>query len=144
MPDANGTFPARRLMSFLDDPDRRAYLLYYGSSPSGLALVRGVSRQTRVVGEFFVVRGVRRQRVGYEAALALLRLHPGWWEIPFQEENPGAARFWRRVATAAVEVAWREERRRVPGKPEAPPDVWITLDTRRLPRTNGSTDSGVN
>lgn len=128
VPDADGAFPVRRLLSFFNDPDRRAYLLYSGSTPAGFALVRGISEASRVVGEFFVVRAVRRQRVGHEAALELVRLHPGRWEIAFQEENPGAACFWRRVARTAVGNAWREERRPVPDKPEAPPDVWITLD----------------
>jgi predicted acetyltransferase len=34
------------------------------------------------VGEFFVVRAARRQRVGHEAAIELLRLHPGCWGSP--------------------------------------------------------------
>lgn len=129
MPAADGAFPARRLMSYFGDPDRRAYLFYSGSSPSGFALVRGVRDQPRVVGEFFVVRALRRQRVGHEAALELVRAHPGRWEIAFQEENPGAACFWRHVAMAAGGDAWREERRPVPGRPDVPPDVWIILNS---------------
>jgi hypothetical protein len=38
-----------------------------------------------------------------------------------------AARFWRRVAADAGGDDAREERRPVPGKPEIPPDVWITI-----------------
>ena len=64
-----------------------------------------------------------------EAALELLRLHPGCWGIPFQEENQGAARFWRRVATDIAGAACQEERRPVPGKQEIPPDTWLLLST---------------
>jgi len=40
--------------------------------------------------EFFVVRAVRRTGIGRAAAVELLGRYPGRWEIPFQEENPGA------------------------------------------------------
>jgi predicted acetyltransferase len=79
------------------------------------------------MGEFFVVRAARRQRVGYRAAVELLHLHPGRWAIPFQEENPGAARFWRRLASEIAGSGWREERRPVPEKPQIPPDSWLFL-----------------
>ena len=90
--------------------------------------VRGVHTEPRVMGEFFVVRAARRSGVGRAAAVDAMRLHPGRWEIPFQEENPGAAAFWRRVATELVGSAWSEERRPVPEKPHIPPDVWLMLD----------------
>lgn len=129
MPDGEGLYKAGRLPTYLDDPDRRGYLICSGSTVAGFALVRGLSDGPRVLGEFFVVRAARRRRVGHEAALGVLGLHPGHWEIAFQEENPGAARFWRTVATDAVGDAWREERRPVPGKPEVPPDTWLLLST---------------
>jgi predicted acetyltransferase len=107
--------------------DRCGYLIVSHEAPVGFAMVRGLSGQMRVVGEFFVVRAVRRRGVGRRAAAQLLRLHPGRWEIPFQEENPGAAGFWRRVAADLVGSSWREDRRPVPGKPHLPPDVWLRL-----------------
>jgi hypothetical protein len=69
--------------------------------------------------------------VGRTAALRTLTRHGGRWEVAFQEENPGAARFWRRIAEDAVAelgADTREERRPVPGRPEVPPDTWIVLD----------------
>jgi hypothetical protein len=89
-----------------------------------------LSRTLHEIGEFFVIRAVRRQRVGYEAAMELLRLHPGRWRIPFQEENRGAARFWRRVAADAAGAASEKEERQVPGKPGTSPDTWLLLSTR--------------
>lgn len=106
MPDEDGSFTLGRFPSF-----------------------RGLAREPKVIGEFFVVRAVRRQRVGYEAAIKLLRLRPGQWEIAFQEENKGAAVFWRRVAADMPDAAVTEERRPVPGKPAIPPDTWLVLST---------------
>jgi predicted acetyltransferase len=79
------------------------------------------------MGEFFVVRAARREGVGHAAAMGVFQLYPGRWEIPFQEENPAAAVFWRRVATDAVGPGWTLESRPVPGKPHIPPDSWIML-----------------
>ncbi|RCW43313.1 hypothetical protein DFQ14_107203 [Halopolyspora algeriensis] len=70
-----------------------------GKSPLPRAGRRGTGL---LPGESFVVRALRRQRVGHEAALDLVRVHPGRWEIAFQEENPGAACFLRHVAMAAT------------------------------------------
>ncbi len=81
---------------------------------------------------FFIVRGVRRKRFGHNAALEMLRRHPGVWEIPFQEVNAGAACFWRELAELAVGHEWTEETRPVPMKPQIPDDVWITLNTAHL------------
>jgi predicted acetyltransferase len=129
MPDGDGLYKAGRLPTYFDDPDRCGYLVCSGAALAGFALIRGLSDQPRVMGEFFVVRAARRRRVGHQAAVALLGRHPGRWEIAFQEENAGAARFWRRVATDAVGPAWAEERRPVPGKPQLPPDTWLLLST---------------
>lgn len=118
-----------RYAVFFSDPDRCAYLFRDGSGPVGFGLVRGLNEPRRVMAGFFVVRGVRRLGVGRQAALEMLGRHPGVWEIPFQEENGGAARFWRELATSAVGNEWKEDRRPVPMKPHIPDDVWITLDT---------------
>jgi predicted acetyltransferase len=130
MPNSDGLYKLGRLPTFFEDPDRRGYLIHGGQALAGFALIRGLTEEPKVVGEFFVVRAARRQRVGYEAAMSLLRLHPGRWGIPFQEENQGAARFWRRVASDVAEAACKEERRPVPRKPGIPPDTWLLLSTR--------------
>lgn len=127
--DKNGLFHTRPLEPFLDDgPNRRGYLFYRNKRPVGLALVAGVAAEPRVLHEFFVVRRVRREGVGGAAIRELFRLHPGTWEIAFQENNTAAARFWRGIAAATAGDDWREERRPVPGKPHIPPDVWLVLD----------------
>lgn len=133
MPDAEGLFKPGRLPLYFEEPDRCVYVLSRDDVPAGFAMVRGLREGPRVMGEFFVVRAARRQGAGHDAAVQLLDRHPGPWEIAFQEENAGAARFWRRVAreAAARGGSWREERRPVPGKPEVQPDTWLLLDTGR-------------
>lgn len=133
-PDADGVFAFDALPSFFGEPDRRAYLIRSGPTLAGFTLTRGLADGATSIFAFFVVRALRRRGVGHRAALELLRLRPGPWGIAFQEENPGAARFWRRVATACVGSAWREERRPGAG---GTPDVWIRLDTTERARGGG-------
>lgn len=130
LPEDDGRFRAGPLPSYLDgpdDPDRCGYLVRHDDAPAGFVLLRGLESEPRVLGEFFVVRAARRQGVGYTAATEVMRRHPGRWEIAFQEENPRAARFWRRVATDLAAEPWTEERRPVPDKPHLPSDTWLFL-----------------
>lgn len=129
-PGPDGLFAFDKLPSFFNEPDRHPYLIYHGSTVAGFTLTQGRSDGARSVYAFFVVRALRRQRVGQRAAQELLRLEPGPWAIAFQEENQGAARFWRQAVTAAVGSAWQEEQRPVPPPAPAhlPPDTWLLLD----------------
>jgi predicted acetyltransferase len=128
MPQADGLFGPGRLPLYLADDDRWGYLIVRGPEPAGFALVRGLSGDVRVLGEFFVVRAARRLGVGFSAATAVLGRHPGRWEIAFQDEaNPAAGRLWRRLASHLDTAGWSEERRPVPGSPHLPPDTWVSL-----------------
>jgi predicted acetyltransferase len=124
MPDSRGRFKTDRLRRYLSDADRTGYLFRRGPHLAGFALIRGLAGQPRVMGEFFVVRAARRQRIGHHAALAIIERHPGTWEIAFQEDNLAAARFWRAFAAGRPH---HEERRPVPDKPDVPPDTWLVL-----------------
>jgi predicted acetyltransferase len=128
LPDAEGLYKWGRLPLYFGESDRCGYLIRHGDL-AGFVLVRGLDADARVVGEFFVVRAVRRQQVGRRTMHRLFDLHPGPWEIPFQENNAGAARFWRAVATETAGSSWTEERRTIPDKPALAPDTWILLDT---------------
>jgi predicted acetyltransferase len=134
LPDATGQFRRERLDAAFTDPGRRGLIAHLepdGAPPSpvAFALVRGLDSPTRVLSSFFVVRGARRSGVGRELAAHVLASFPGRWEIAFQDANPPAVRFWRAVATDAVGQAWTEEHRAVPGRPELPPDTWISFTT---------------
>ncbi len=131
LPDVTGAFHTRSLEPFLGGDPARAAHLFLRDGPVGFALVARADSELRLMAEFFVVRAVRRTGVARAAVDALFALYPGGWEIPFQEENPAAARFWRRVAAESAVDGVLEERRPVPGKPEIPPDVWLTLTVGR-------------
>ncbi|MEW2546836.1 GNAT family N-acetyltransferase [Streptomyces sp. NPDC047002] len=129
LPYPDGTFRSERLDAAFTRADWAPYLVTAGASPAGFAFVRGLDAPARVLNSFFVVRGARGAGVGLHAAREVVARHPGPWEIAFQDANTAAAAFWRRVATATAGAAWTEEQRGVPGRPDLPPDTWITLDT---------------
>lgn len=125
-PDAEGLFNAGRLPAYRDAEDRVAYLARLGDVPCGFALVRlGVRRDRRTMGEFFVTRSARGRGVAAAFARDVMGRHPGPWVIPFQNENPRAAAFWRRLSAEQL-VDVEEQLLPVPGKPHLPPDVWLT------------------
>ncbi|MEU1877954.1 GNAT family N-acetyltransferase [Streptosporangium sp. NPDC020072] len=130
LPDADGTFRSDRLHAAFTDPGWAPYLVTNGERPLGLAVVRGLDGPVRVLSGFFVVRGARGTGVGLRAVRQVVARHPGTWEIAFQDDNAGAARFWRRVATAIAGDAWTEEHRLVPNRPDLPPDAWISFTAR--------------
>ncbi|MEV4570741.1 GNAT family N-acetyltransferase [Nonomuraea sp. NPDC049419] len=127
LPRPDATFRSDRLESAFGDPGWTAYLLSCGDRPAGFAFVRGLDGPVRVLNSFFVVRAARRSGLGLRAVRDVVARHPGRWEIAFQEANAGAVAFWRRVAADLAGDAWTEERRPVPGRPEAPPDTWIAF-----------------
>jgi len=142
LPFPDGTFLGERLEAAFG-ADWAPYLLICGEFPVGLAFVCALSRPTRVLNSFFVVRGARRAGIGLRAVQQVVAKHPGRWEVAFQDANAGAVRFWRRVATEIAGEAWSEERRPVPGRPELPPDVWISFRTDTPPRPGDGAAPGV-
>ncbi|MEU9234481.1 GNAT family N-acetyltransferase [Streptomyces subrutilus] len=128
LPNPDGAYRREWLESAISDPTWSAHLLWLGDHPVGFAFVRSLDCDARVLNSFFVVRGARRSGLGLRAVQTVLAAHPGRWEIAFQEENTGAARFWRRVASEVAGETWTEARRPVPGKPELPANTWIAFD----------------
>jgi hypothetical protein len=68
-----------------------------------------------------------------DPAVAGVAAYPGPWQVAFQDANVTAAHFWRRVARQIAGTAWTEERRPVPGRPDLPPDVWISFEASGPP-----------
>jgi predicted acetyltransferase len=128
-PDAQGQFTAGRLSSYPGRDDKVTYLARLGEVPCGFALVRGIGREKRLMGEFFVTRSTRGHGTAAAFAREVLGRHPGPWVVPFQNENRRAAAFWRRL-TAEVLDEVTEKTIPVHGKPHLPPDVWLTGATR--------------
>jgi len=127
LPDAQGRYRSERLDSAFADPGWLAYVLSSDASPVGLAVVRGLDSDRRVLNSYFLARGARGRGVGVAAAAAVMRRHPGAWSVAFQDSNGSAVRLWHRVAAEVAGSDWVEEHRAVPGRPELPPDTWITL-----------------
>jgi predicted acetyltransferase len=127
-PDEHGAFKRRHLEPYLlPDHDRAAYLLEGHTGPIGFAFVYGLTGTVSRLDHFFVVRSQRRAGVGRAAAEATVRRHPGRWEVAFQNENPTAARFWRRLA-AEIGSNVEERLQPVPRKPHIPADVILSFD----------------
>jgi predicted acetyltransferase len=128
LPRPDGSYRSERLDSVLaGDPDWAGYLFSTGENPVGIAFVRALTQPVRVMNTFFIVRPVRRNGLGLRAVQEVIGQHPGPWDVAFQENNATAVRFWRRVATSVSGDAWSEEKRPIPGDPDATPDVWISF-----------------
>ena len=127
LPRADGTYRSERLEAALAAPGWAAFLACCRDSPVGFAFVRSLDHPPYVLNSFFVVAAARGTGVGSALAHAVVTGYPGTWEVPFQEANGVATRFWRRVAADHSPV-WTEERRQVPGRPELPADSWITFE----------------
>lgn len=123
----DGKFGLRRLPLLFTSDDRIGYLFYKESDLVGFSIIRGFDQESRIVSEFFILGSFQNQGIGKEIALKLFRLHPGKWEISFQEANTPAVKFWRNVAETAAPSTWIEDRRPVPDKPEVPFDNWISF-----------------
>jgi predicted acetyltransferase len=136
-PDEHGAFRRRHLEPYLvEDRDRVAYLVYRPTGPVGFAFVYGLADRVRRFDQFFIVRSQRRGGVGRVAAETTISRHPGRWEVGFQNENPIAARFWRRLA-ADVGSDVQERMQPVPDKPHIPDDVILSFEVGPVDRLPG-------
>ena len=95
----SGGFDVRpTLDSYWSEPKRWPYLFRLGGRPAGFALVNTHSHVDnpvdRNMGEFFVARKYRRHGIATRALHALLKFHPGQWEIAIIEPNKVAQKFW--------------------------------------------------
>ncbi|OYX51341.1 MAG: hypothetical protein B7Y90_01580 [Alphaproteobacteria bacterium 32-64-14] len=94
-----------RLEDYWREPDRSVWFIRAGGQLAGFALLNRNSHCDRPLdfnmGEFFVMRTFRRDGVGARAAIDLIQMHPGQWEIAVSARNPPALAFWPRVIAAA-------------------------------------------
>ncbi|MEZ6028850.1 MAG: GNAT family N-acetyltransferase [Hyphomonadaceae bacterium] len=104
--EADGRFAdLLRLDDYWREADRSVWFIRAGGQLAGFALLNARSHCDRPVdfnmGEFFVMRTFRRDGVGAQAAIDLIRMHAGQWEIAVSARNPPALAFWPRVVAAA-------------------------------------------
>lgn len=101
---ADGRFGYKHLSLYWSEADRYAFLVKVYGRLAGLVLVKrgsGVSGSEAVwdMGEFFVVRGYRRQGIGMMVAHEMWKGFPGPWEVRVMESNRMALDFWQRAVT---------------------------------------------
>ena len=85
---------ADRIATAWDDPAREALLIREGGATKGFALIRHLPDGTREVSEFYVTPDSRRAGLGTRAARAVLRRHPGRWQLGLARTAPAARAFW--------------------------------------------------
>ena len=84
LPGPDGRYKFDRVATYLGSPDRSADLVEVDGSPAGFVMVREQEPGSRVLGEFFVVRSLRRQGLGRDVATEVIGRSPGRWELAFQ------------------------------------------------------------
>ena len=93
----DGRYRDDRLRTYLAYEEHWPLVIRSHCEVAGFALVRKSKPDTHVVGEFFIKPEFRRAGVGAAAVDQILQKFKGNWEIPFQNENPIAAIFWRKT-----------------------------------------------
>lgn len=93
------------LDAYWTDAARAVWFIRVGGALAGFALLDRTSHCGRSVdhnmGEYFVARPFRRAGIGAQAAIDLIAMHAGQWEIAVGARNLPARRFWSRVVAAA-------------------------------------------
>lgn len=93
----DGRYRDDRLRTYFAYDGHWAYLIRYQEEIAGFALVRKSEPGTYTLGEFFIQREFRKIGVGSQAVSSILGNFSGNWQIPFQNDNPNAAKFWRQT-----------------------------------------------
>jgi predicted acetyltransferase len=90
---------------YWSEADRSVWFIWAGGALAGFALLNKGSHCNRPLdfnmGEFFVMRPYRRDGIGARAAVDLIEMHPGQWEIAVSTRNAPALAFWPRVVAAS-------------------------------------------
>lgn len=99
---ANGLYDYPMLDLYWTEPGRHPFIMRYDDQLAGFALVRerGADEEGEwqfEIAEFFVLRALRRKKVGLAAALNLLNGRQGMWEISYSKGNHSAKQFWATV-----------------------------------------------
>lgn len=122
----DGRYRDDRLRTYFAYEEHWAYLIRYQEEIAGFALVRKSEPGTYLLGEFFIQSKFRKLGVGSQAVSLLLGDFSGNWQIPFQNENPNAAKFWRNTI-AKLGFSATEKEQPVEGIPELLHDVFLNF-----------------
>ena len=105
-PGPDGRFGYPNLSSFWSEASRFPFIIRVDGALGGFALIAQVRDRPDGppvwdVGEFFVLRGLRRRGVGAEAARQIWRRFPGRWQVRVMPSNRAAVHFWKHAIAAA-------------------------------------------
>jgi predicted acetyltransferase len=109
-PDAHGRFEYPYLDHYFTEPDRHAFFILADGARAGFVLVnaRTETGAERCIAEFFVLRRLRRARVGSAAAARVFERLRGSWEVCTDANNAAAAPFWRAVVESFTGGAFEQ------------------------------------
>ena len=106
----DGLFEYRWRDLYWSSPRRHPYLLRFEGKLAGFVFVR--SREEDEVGEwdwqiseFFILRALRKRRIGSMSAQAVLLSRAGLWEVSYDASNVPAQRFWASIAAGRGSTA---------------------------------------
>lgn len=87
------------LPDYWKEPDHHPFLIKVNQSVAGFAMIRRFPDELDryEVGEFFVARKFKRQRIGKRCAFWLFDAFPGKWIVRVLDANSGARSFWDSV-----------------------------------------------
>ena len=113
--DENGNFHYGHFDEYFSDPKRTAYFIYNDDTLIGFAMLCPYSNIDRdpdhTMAEFTIFPTYRRKHFAAETAGAILKSHPGKWEIKYNEKNCAAKKLWNAVTSeyAPEKVRLNEE-----------------------------------
>ena len=99
--DENGNYHYGYFDAYFTDLARTAYLIYNDEVLVGFAMLNPYSyinhQPDYVIAEFSIFPSYRKKHISTNAAQMILNLHPGKWEIKYNEMNLGAKRLWEGI-----------------------------------------------
>lgn len=108
--DEKGNYHYGYFDAYFTDPKRTAYLIYDDGVLVGFSMLNPYSyighEPDHVIAEFSVFPAYRRKHIATQAAQMILDLHPGKWEIKFNEMNTGAKHLWEGIAKRYAPAVW--------------------------------------
>jgi len=100
--DARGDYRYTYFDVYFTEPARKAYFICNEDQIIGFAMLNPYSAINRTpdftMAEFTILPAYRGRHYAREAVRMILSVHPGRWEIKFNEKNAAAKRLWTAAA----------------------------------------------
>jgi len=129
---SNGLFECIDLSSYVEKPDRHAFLIKVDNELAGFVLISKIGSTPDVdwnVGEFFVVSKFQGKGVGRYVAEQIFDQFPGTWETSQIPENKAAIVFWKKVVSHYSHGQFEKSIKTVP-EPKPHPMIILKFASR--------------